>query len=81
MELDFAQVSRQEGPPWLMEILETTGETIFAGGGGGSNIKDQDWQNIFDLYSSGIFSRILFEMQNRLPSRMYDLSINYSGHT
>jgi hypothetical protein len=43
---------------------------------GGSKIKDQDWQKIlFYLYSAGIFSGILFEMQNGLPSRMYKLSI------
>jgi hypothetical protein len=40
-----------------------------------SKIKDQDWQKIFDLYSAGIFSGISFEMQNGLPSRMYELSI------
>jgi hypothetical protein len=56
-----------------VEILETTGETFFAGGG--RKIKDQDWQKIFDLYSAGIFSGISFEMQNGLPSRMYELSI------
>jgi hypothetical protein len=43
--------------------------------GGASKIKDQDWQKIFYLYYSGIFSGISFEMQNGLPSRMHEFSI------
>jgi hypothetical protein len=42
---------------------------------GASKIKDHDLQNIFDLYSAGIFSGISFEMQNGLPSRMHQLLI------
>jgi hypothetical protein len=38
-------------------------------------IKDQDWHKFFVLYSAGIFSGISFEIQNGLPSRMYELSI------
>jgi hypothetical protein len=38
-------------------------------------IKDHDLQNIFDLYSAGIFSGISFEMKKFLPSRMHQLSI------
>jgi hypothetical protein len=58
----------------VVEILATTRKAIFAGGGG-SKIKDHDLQKIFGLYSAGIFSSILFEMQNGLPSRMHQLSI------
>jgi hypothetical protein len=43
--------------------------------GGGSKIKDHDFQKIFVIYSAGIFSGISFEMQNGLPSRMHQLSI------
>jgi hypothetical protein len=42
--------------------------------GESSKIKDHDLQKIFDLYYAGIFSGILFEVQNGLPSRMYELS-------
>jgi hypothetical protein len=50
--------------------------TSMAGGNiGDSKIKGQNWQNIFDLYSAGIFSGISFEMQNGLPSQMYMLAI------
>jgi hypothetical protein len=54
-------------------IIGDNRETFSAGEG--SKIKDQDWQKIFDLYYAGIFSGISFEMQNGLPSRMYELSI------
>jgi hypothetical protein len=73
-ECNHSEESRQEGPPWVVEILATTRKAISAGGGG-SKIKDHDLQKIFDLYSAGIFSGISFEMQNGLPSRMHQLSI------
>jgi hypothetical protein len=61
----------------LTARISMTGETIGYNRvktlqGGSSKIKDHDWQNIYDVYSVGIFSGILFEMQNGLPSRMYE---------
>jgi hypothetical protein len=52
-----------------VEILETTGLQ-----GESIKIKDHDFQKEFVLYYAGIFSGISFEMQNGLPSRMYELS-------
>jgi hypothetical protein len=70
LECNHSQESRQQGPPWVVEILATTRNAIFAGGG--SKMKDHDLQKIFDLYYAGIFSGISFEMQN---GRMHQLSI------
>jgi hypothetical protein len=72
-ECNHSQESRQQGPPWVVDILATTRKAIFAGGC--QQIKDHDLQKIFDLYSAGTFSGISFEMQNGLPSRMHQLSI------
>jgi hypothetical protein len=57
---------RQQGKQFLLGVSSKT--------------KDKDWQKLFVLYSAGIFSGISFEIQNGLPSRMYELSTIQGVH-